>query len=170
MFFEERSSTHYITMWNKGVQQHHCGVLPLLHGVPVSRRARLSEKARSEPTLPPSKLWRLRKPLPALFAWGPAQEGQKTLSGNTACRFPPCRYTSCSTHKPADALPFAACNLLSPHNQSVLVPGEEIFPYCTSSSEPGGSTMPALLMDNTLPAWAGSTLAASDPFVTKLER
>lgn len=77
MFFEERSSTHYITMWNKGVQQHHCGVLSLLHGVPVSRRARLSEKARSEPTLPPSKLWRLRKPLPALFAWGPAQEGQK---------------------------------------------------------------------------------------------
>lgn len=26
------------------------------------------------------------------------------------------------------------------------------------------------LMDNMLPAWAGSTLAASDPFVTKLKR
>lgn len=169
MFSEERSSTHYITMWNKGVQQHHCGVLPLLHGVPVSRRARLSEKARSEPTLPPSKLWRLRKPLPALFAWGPAQEGQKTLSGNTACRFPPCRYRSCSTRKPADALPFAACNLLSPHNQSVLVPGREI-PLLHLLFGARRQHNASALMDNMLPAWAGSTLATSDPFVTKLER
>lgn len=143
MFFEERSSTHYITMWNKGVQQHHCGVLPLLHGVPVSRRARLSEKARSEPTLPPSKLWRLRKPLPALFAWGPAQEGQKP-SQETLLTGSPHAGTGAVAHANQQMLCLLLLAISSLHTTSLCWCLAEIFLYCTSSSEPGGSTMPAL--------------------------
>lgn len=49
----------YIKTQAKGVQQHHCWHLPLLPGVPVARRSGLSDKARSEPVLLPSKLRRL---------------------------------------------------------------------------------------------------------------
>lgn len=46
----------YIKTWARGVQQHQCGHLLLLPGVPVAPRSGLSDKARSEPILLPSKL------------------------------------------------------------------------------------------------------------------
>ena len=153
--FHQRSSAgrsqattyaQYIKTQAKGVQQHHCWHLPLLPGVPVARRSGLSDKARSEPILLPSKLWETRGPAVChslLYVLGDQHKGEK-LSQKTLFAGSPHADAGALEH--ANQQMLCICCLQAPHSSHPVCAAalQRNIPFTVPPAlQPGGSTMPA---------------------------